>query len=275
MITRDVLELMQCPHCTGPELQWSSGRMAALVCTSCDTSYPIIDGIPDMTPPSTRPEPGRYRSRVLLNLVANIFDAGAPLMSTALWKCSPLRFIDSENRALGRANSGVYLKAPIGTGLVLDKVLAPYHEVTILGVDESWEMLRKASRQLESSAQDVHLMRVDYTRLPFKPGIADTTQSLNGLHTFTNRTTVMREFLRCTKPDGFLSGSTLIRGHEAMVDATLERMERYGVYPMLRTFEFYHKEFEDLGLDQALFESHGAVMFFCAQLHAHTQAALG
>ena len=268
MITRDVLELMRCPHCLGPQLQWSSGRMAALVCTSCDTHYPIIDGIPDMTPPSTRPEPGHYRSRVLLNLVANVFDTGAPLMSMALWKCSPLRFIDSENRALGRANRGVYLKAPIGTGLVLDKVMAPHHDVTILGVDESWEMLRKASKKLNPNQGHVHLMRVDYTRLPFKSATVDATQSLNGLHTFTDRGAVMTEFLRCTKPDGFLSGSTLIRGHEAMVDATLERMERYGVYPMLRTFEFYHKEFGDLGIDHALFESHGAVMFFSAQLSA-------
>ena len=214
------------------------------------------------SPTTAPPEPGLYRTETLSNLIAGIYDMTAPAMSLAVWRCSPLRWVDSENRALGRANGGVYLRAPISTGLVLDHTLASYHDVLVLGVDRSWNMLRRAAKRLEHTTHPVQLIRVDYARLPFRPGAIDSMQSFNGMQIFQKRIETLREFARCLKPGGHLSGSTLIRGQEYLADAVLDRYERYGFYPMLRTAEYLLKDFEEAGLGDIHFETHGAVMFF-------------
>lgn len=272
-IPHRVLELMQCPHCQHPELIIAGTRHPELSCTGCGATYPIIDGIVDMTPPQAAPEPGAYRTDTLFNLIAGIYDPISPVMSAGIWNCSPLRFIDSENRALGRANHGVYLKAPISTGIVLSQVIAPYHDALIIGVDSSWQMLRRSARRFAKSPLPVHLMRVDYQAMPFKPGCIDALQSLNGVHTFNDRLATLAEFKRCLRPGGFLSGTALVRGSEPLVDLFLERFERLGVYPMLRTLELFHKEFQDAQLNGLRHETHGAVMFYCGECNVEDHSA--
>ena len=269
----EVLARMQCPHCQHPELVLGAKRQPELECTGCGARYPFIDGILDMTPAQAEPAPGGYRTETLFNLIASVYDPASPLMSAGIWNCSPLRFIDSENRALGRANGGgLYLKAPISTGIVLSQVLAPYHDAHLVGVDMSWQMLRRAQRRFAGREHRVHLMRVDYEALPFWPASVDSLQSLNGVHTFANRALVLGEFKRCLRPGGFLSGTALVRGSEPLVDLLLQRFERMGIYPMLRTFELFYKELQDLQLGQLSFETHGAVMFYAGQVSDQARA---
>ncbi len=262
-ISHETLALMQCPSCAHPDLYIRGARLPELGCPSCDLTYPILDGIPDMVPPTDTPTPGTYRTETWSNLTAGSYDMIAPLMSAGVWNCSPLRFVDSENRALGRANHGVYLKAPIGTGLVLRRVLADYHKVHILGVDRSWNMLRQAQRHLRHSGHTLQLFRVDYSHLPFKPGVIQSAQSFNGVHAFRDRHEALQELKRCLVPGGFMSGSALVRGNEAVADFMLDQLERWGVYPMLRTAELFRQEFSQLGLSHLTHETHGAVMFYC------------
>lgn len=273
ILTSKVLDLMQCPHCQHPELIIGSRREPELECTGCGATYPIVDGIPDMTPPQASPDPGGYRTETLFNMIAGVYDPISPLMSAGIWNCSPLRFIDSENRALGRANGGVYLKAPISTGIVLSQAIAPYHDATIIGVDRSWQMLRRSARRFAHSSLPVQLMRVDYNAMPFKAQSVTSLQSINGIHTFPDRIGALMEFKRCLADGGFLSGTALVRGSEPLVDIVLERFERMGVYPMLRTFELFHKEFQDAQLQSIRYETHGAVMFYCGEVQKQAQLA--
>jgi uncharacterized protein YbaR (Trm112 family) len=115
MITKEVLDILRCPACFHPELHLGSSRRPHLECGSCQTAYPIVDGIPDLVAPDTAPPPGTYRTETVTNVIAGVYDFVAPLMSMGIWRCSPLRYIDSENRALGRARGGIYLEAPVGT----------------------------------------------------------------------------------------------------------------------------------------------------------------
>jgi ubiquinone/menaquinone biosynthesis C-methylase UbiE len=186
------------------------------------------------------------------------------MMSLAVWHCSPLRYIDAEHRAVGRANPGVILEAPIGTGVVLDRVLAPYHDVTVIGVDLSWKMLRKARQRFADRADTVHLVRARPDDLPLIDNSVDSIQSLNGLHAFNDRRGVLSEFRRVARPGGHISGSALIRGQELVADAVLDRYERWGILPMLRTGEFLVKEMRNAGFEGVHFETHGAVLFFQA-----------
>lgn len=262
MLTSHQLDLLQCPSCSHDTLTLGARRYPSLDCAACSTRYPIVDGIPDMLPPNDSHKPGTYRTETLSNLVAGVYHTAAPLLSLGIWNCSPLRWVDSENRALGRANGGVYLRAPISTGLVLDKIVANYHDVTLIGADRSWNMLRQAAHRLRHITPAPLLLRVDYERMPFKPGVIDSLQSFNGLQTFQDRAATLTEFKRCLKEGGFLSGSALVRGQEVIADATLERLEQSGVYPMLRAPEFLLRDLEQAALGSLHHETHGAVMFY-------------
>lgn len=265
MISRQFLELLACPVCEGHKLNLGTGRRPGLVCESCQAHYPIVDGIVDMMPPNRAIQPGQYRTETLFDLISGVYDVVAPAMSVGIWHCSPLRYVDQENRAVGRANGGVLLKAPIATGIVIDKVLAPYHDVAILGVDSSWKMLRKAKKRLEGHGHPFLLLRADMTRLPLRDQCVDGVQSVNGLHTFVERQKVVAEWLRVARVGATISGSSLIRGQEGTADAALDRFEQYGVYPLLRSGRFLVEELRSSGVDDVHHETYGAVLFFSGE----------
>jgi ubiquinone/menaquinone biosynthesis C-methylase UbiE len=228
----------------------------------CEQRFPIVDGIIDMTPPQKTPAPGNYRTETLFNLIAGFYDLVLPMMSLGVWRCSPLRYIDMANQAVGRANGGVLLAAPVGTGSPLDKVLASYHDLTVIGIDQSWKMLRKAKERFDKTDHDIQLIRASFQHLPFRGGVIQSIHSLNGIHTFDKRMTTLREFARCLDENGFLGGSALVRGQEGVADTLLDRYERYGVYPLLRTAEFLTRELGEAPFCDVHFATYGAVMFF-------------
>jgi ubiquinone/menaquinone biosynthesis C-methylase UbiE/uncharacterized protein YbaR (Trm112 family) len=262
MLSSHVLDLLQCPSCEDSKLEIGSDRRPSLVCVGCEQRFPIVDGIIDMTPPQKTPAPGNYRTETLFNLIAGVYDLVLPMMSLGVWRCSPLRYIDMANQAVGRANGGVMLAAPVGTGSPLDKVLAPYHDLKVIGIDQSWKMLRKAKKRFEDTDHDVQLIRASFQHLPFRDGVMQSIHSLNGIHTFEQRMTTLREFARCLEDDGFLGGSALVRGQEGVADTLLDRYERYGVYPLLRTAEFLTRELGEAPFRDVHFATYGAVMFF-------------
>ena len=265
MIQPEVLDKLCCPSCADTPVTLGSGRRPDLVCQDCGHHYPIVEGIPDMVAPDRQPHPASYRTETLANVIAGVYDFVAPLMSMAIWRCSPLRYIDHENRALGRARSGVYLEAPVGTGLALAPVVTDDHDAIIIGVDKSWNMLLKAQKRFENLPVDVQLIRADCDHLPLKSGAVRSLQSLNGLHGFSDRAATLREFYRCLEDDGFFSGSALVRAQTDVADAFLERYERYGIYPMLRSPEFLLQEMRSSDFEQVHFETYGAVMFFSGE----------
>jgi ubiquinone/menaquinone biosynthesis C-methylase UbiE/uncharacterized protein YbaR (Trm112 family) len=267
MISSKVLELLCCPDCKVGELRIGTNHRPELECRGCQTTYPIVDSIPDLVPVGSTRKPGQYRTETLFNLVAGVYDWTAPVMSSTIWGCSPLRYIDSENAALGRANGGVYLKAPIGTGLVLDRSLANYHDVTILAVDLSWKMLQRAQKRLAEQETTIQFLRADPQNLPIRDACVQSVQSVNGLHTFDDRESVLREFHRCLAPEGALSGSALFRAQMPLADFVFDRYERYGVYPMLRSAEFLTREIREQEFQEVQFETHGSVLFYsgCAR----------
>ena len=262
MIEPQILDHLRCPSCRQGRLELGARRRPDLVCRECDTRYPIVDGIPDLIAPEREPTPGRYRTESLENFIAGVYDFVAPIMSMAIWRCSPLRYVDHENRALGRAQGGLYVEAPIGTGVALAPVVADYHDTLIVGIDKSWNMLYKAQRRLRKLAAPFQLVRADYHALPLATGAVQSLQSLNGLHGFMDRVAVLDEFHRCLADDGFFSGSALVRAQTDVADALIERYERHGIYPMLRSPEYLLQQVRGAHFHDVHFETHGAVMFF-------------
>lgn len=274
MLAKSILDMLACTSCRRGGLRLGSGRRPALICDACGHYFPVVDGIIDMTATDQTPAPGTYRTETLYNLIAGVYDMVAPVMSLGVWRCSPLRYVDMSNVALGRANPGVLLAAPIGTGMPLDRVLAPYHDLTVIGIDQSWKMLRKAAKRFEGSAHRVQLIRADFEHLPLRDGVVDSLISFNGLHTFDDRARALDEFARCLRSGGFMTGSALVRGQEGVADTLLDRYERYGVYPLLRTPEFLARELQGGPFTDVSFATYGAVMFYSALKNAQYEAYL-
>ncbi len=263
-ISQRALEVLRCPDCAGT-LHIGAGRRPTLTCDECDHGFPVVDGIPDLVSTKRAPVPGTYRTETLSNVIAGFYDFAAPVMSATVWKCSPLRYVDAQHVALGRANPGVHVEAPIGTGIVLDKVLAPYHDLQVIGFDPSWKMLQKAARRLAHHGDRIQLVRADLSNLPIADGSAAAVQSLNGLHALVDRAPALNEFERVVRDGGYVGGTALIRGQELAADAVLDRYEKWGVFPMLRTAEFLVEEMRNSALDDVQFTTHGAVLFWQAQ----------
>lgn len=268
MISKQVLDVMECPACRHSDLGIGTRRQPDLVCESCGERYPFEDGIPDMVPRTRVQEYRYYRTDTLLNLIAPIYDVAAPLMSMAIWQCSPVRYVDLAHKAVGRSNGGIFLECPIGTGFLLGHIRADHISGPFVGVDSSMAMLKRAKARFESIGMEnrVTLMRCDPSNLPFAEGAIRSLQSTNGLHAFHDRTSALDEFRRVIEPGGNLSGSVLIRGQKPVADALLAAYERYGVFPMLRSREYTIQEFkEHLSFPHLRHETYGAVLFFHAQ----------
>ena len=263
MSRSELIEVLRCTVCSHDELKLGAGRRPALGCDQCSASFPIIDGIVDMVAANDVAQPGNYRTDTVPELIGGMVDVAAPFMSTAVWHCSPLRYVDVTHRAVGRAEDGLYVAAPIGTGIVLDRVLAHYHRATVVGVDSSLKVLRKAARRFRDDPR-VHLVRANLNNLPLRSGAAQSVQSLHGLHTVTDRERTITEFVRVSADDAFVSGTALVRGQELVADAVLDRYERWGLLPMLRTPEFIVTQLRACGLSDVRFETHGAMLFFTA-----------
>lgn len=268
MIPRKVLDIMECPSCGHPDLGIGTRRQPDLVCEGCGERYPFVGGVPDMVPRKKIQQYQYYRTDTLLNLIAPFYDVAAPLMSLAVWQCSPLRYVDMAHKAVGRSAGGAYLECPIGTGLVLGHIQAEHIEGPLIGVDSSWKMLRRAQARFEENgmAERVTLLRADPERLPFRGGAFRSLQSVNGLHAFHDRMKVLTEFDRVMEAGGLVSGSVLVRGQNALADAIMNTYERYGVFPMLRSREFIISELRRiLKYEVVRHETYGSVLFFSAQ----------
>jgi len=264
-----MLDLLQCPTCHG-ELVSSPDH---LDCPDCGARYPIREGIPDLVPKQVDvPEP--YRTERMLNAMAGSYGVAMPLLSATLWRCSPLRFVDWAHMAVGAGRGHCVLSTAITTGRLLAHVWGEHlRYTTLVGIDESWNMLRQAQRTLRKlDAQQVMLIRATPSALPFKPGSFRAVLSFNRLHTLVNRHIALQEMARVGQRDGVIAGSTLIRGQERLVDALLGITDRKGMAPLPRGRDFVRQELENCG-ERVLIETYGAVLFFkIEQLQAQASA---
>ena len=253
-------DLLQCPTCSHDTLSIDGDSLG---CEACGSRYPIVDGIPDLTPTAEQ-TPDPYRAETLSSALARVYDKILPVMSRALWRCPPLRFVDWAHMVAGRARGGVHLALPINTGRLYQHIWGEHMaDTTVVGVEQSWDMLRRARKNLRRAG--VHnplLVRALPHRLPFKPFVFDSVSSFNGVHAFTHRDLAWREMKRVSAPGGLVAGSTLLREPGRVTNGVLNFYERKGVMPMPHSKDFVVAELGDLADHTWSHETYGAVMFF-------------
>ncbi len=238
---------------------------AKVICKKCGYLYDKKNGVIDLTTAEQRSKYEKvYQSETLSNLISGFYDIISPVMCSAVWRCSPIRFIDQTHHVLGQSKGGILLSLPAATGALIKLARADYHDVQIVGVDTSMKMLKRAAKQFRGK-DDVLFIRAFPNELPFKDDVFKGVHSLNGLHSFDNRASVYKEFGRVMAEKATLHGTTIVHGQIKMADLVLEQYQNYGVSPPLRKIDFLMDEISRNGFSMPSFETHGAVAFFNAQ----------
>jgi SAM-dependent methyltransferase len=277
MIPREIFEILVCPSCGADAIRIGGGRYPELECTSCEAVYPIVEGIPDLTPRRAGQPARHYRTEALYDAIAPIVDYVIPAVSLGLWKCPPLRYVDWCHRAFGRAQGGRLLVNPVGTGLLIKHVWGGYIDFPVVAVDTSWKMLKRAQARFERRGTGgITFIRAEPENLPFAEDSFSAVLSINGLNGFHDREAALGEMIRIARKDGVIAGSTLCRGLERAADRMLNQYERWGIYPILRSREYLVRELiEAFEVSDVTFETYGAAMFYLVELSHQIATAPG
>jgi uncharacterized protein YbaR (Trm112 family)/SAM-dependent methyltransferase len=200
-----LLEMLACPGCAGPledrDLTLDQGRITSgqLVCAACDSSYPIVRGIPRLQPHEGQMDPAERTARH--------FELELPLGSPAHYSQSPhdLRAFEFFSRVgvdpelnrrdirdyypteapnLGYEPDGSFLRGKrvldggCGAGRFLP--IAAEHADHVVGLDLGGHVDHAATYC--DGLENVDLVQGSVLAPPFRPGVFDYIYTVGVLH---------------------------------------------------------------------------------------------
>ncbi len=228
----DWADILRCPK-TGNRLRFDETRSFLRV-EHADVTYPVIDGIVDFCPERN-------------DRIASAYDKVVPrydsymLSSTVAMKvlCRIVWGFPSDRDPIEKALAllpdrfeGILLDVPVGTGVFTASLYSRYPSATIIGVDISMNMLRKArARFREQGVNNVHLIKADATHLPVGDAAVDMVLSMNGWHAFADKQGMASEMHRVLRQDGALIACGYIQGARRLSDWFVRRFAiRHGFF---------------------------------------------
>jgi len=249
----ELTEILRCPK-TGNKLQFEQPSSTLLVEHS-DVTYPITDGIVDFCPQS------HDRISASYNKVASRYDPyitassiSAKIISRIIWGRQSDR--DTMQEVLSLLPSrfdGVLLDVPVGTAVFTIPLYRRYSKATIIGVDSSMNMLRKAKMRLqEQGVNNVHLLKADAANLPIRDAAVDIVLSMNGWHAFADKRHTTAEMKRVLRKDGRLIACGYVKGDRWLSDWFIRHFGvRNGFFtPPFFTFDELVSQFQDFTIER-------------------------
>lgn len=206
-------EILRCPK-TGGRLVFDE-TASLLRAEHADTAYPVVDGIVDLCPES------RDRIAISYDRIATQYDrcitASSLRMKLFGWLIwghasdrDPMKQVLS---LLPDSFNGVLLDVPVGTGVFTAPLYRRYPEATIVGVDCSRNMLRRAQACFqEHEVRNVHLVKADVADLPIQDAAVDMILSANGWHAFAEKGRAVAEMKRVLPAGGKLIACGYVKG---------------------------------------------------------------
>jgi SAM-dependent methyltransferase len=217
-------EILQCPQ-TGNGLHFDEPASMLRVEHS-GVTYPLTEGIIDFCPQAH-------------DRVSASYDRAAPRYDSYMTASTfPMRVLGriiwgfpSDRDPVGQVLAllpdrfdGVLLDVPVGTGVFTASLYRRYPSATILGVDVSMNMLRRArTRFQEQGVNHIHLLKADAAHLPIQDGAVDLVVSLNGWHAFGDKQRATAEIRRVLRPGGRLIACGYIQGARRLSDWFVRR----------------------------------------------------
>jgi len=215
----ELTDILKCPK-TGNNLRFDESNSVVYVENS-DLTYPIIDGIIDFCPQTQDAISRSYDAFASLydkymtssNVFMKVWDA-------IIWKIpGDCEIIDTILSYMPSQFDGILLDVPVGTGLFTSSLYAGLPNATIIAVDYSMGMLKKARNLLQQNGlSNVHLLRADVANLPVRNSAVDILLSMAGLHVFPDKQSAVSEMRRVIRERGTLIASFYAQGARKLPD---------------------------------------------------------
>ena len=264
-MTESLLGLYVCPLCRGMLRQEPGG----LACGACGLAYPLIDGIPDFLPASTRGDVNPFlRLAGKIGKLAWVYERlWYPFFLNVIGGLHALTLGDLI--AFARQEMlpvrGLVLDAAAGTGTYGRRVAD--RERTVYCVDLSMDMMRVGQAYARrEGVTKIHFSRSPVEQLPFADSLFDGCFTCGSLHLFPDTLKALSEIGRTMKSSAPLVAFTLGRSDTGILK-----------YPGIRRFlrrKALLTVFEPASLEKVLGEAgfegfrpalKGAVLLFTAR----------
>jgi ubiquinone/menaquinone biosynthesis C-methylase UbiE len=186
-----------------------------------DVTYPVIDGIIDFCPKIEDKVSDAY------DKVAHRYDKllsrpSVPrrIINALVWGMGDdSTYLETALSYLPSDFDGKLLDVPVGTGVFTSHFYAKFPKATIIGVDLSMSMLRKARECFERDGlRNVFLLRADVTNLPLRNDAVDLVLSMNGWHAFTDKQRAIAEIRRVLRTQDTLVACGYVKGARKITD---------------------------------------------------------
>jgi ubiquinone/menaquinone biosynthesis C-methylase UbiE len=219
MQNHDLTEILRCPK-TGNKLRFNGDDKIVRVAES-DMEYPSIDGIIDFCPEALDKVSMAY-DKVAHRYDTLLLRPNVPqrILRTLVWGIGNDRpYIETVLSYLPDQFDGILLDVPVGTGVFTSPIYTKYPKATIIGIDLSMSMLRKARVCFERDGlRNVVLLRADVTNLPLRNDVVDLVLSMNGWHAFTDKQRAVAEIRRVLRTQGMLVACGYVKGARKISD---------------------------------------------------------
>jgi SAM-dependent methyltransferase len=213
------MDRLRCPK-TGNNLQLAEAASLLRVEHS-ELTYPLVGGIIDFCPESKdriaasydRVAP-RYDSHMLSSTIAT------KIVGRVVWGgLSDRDPMEEVLSLLPDSFDGVLLDVPVGTGVFTASLYGRYPDATIIAVDCSLNMLRRAqARFREHGVRNVHFLKADAANLPIRDEAVDMVLSMNGWHAFADKRGAVEEMRRVLPINGKLIACGYVTGVRRRAD---------------------------------------------------------
>lgn len=148
--------------------------------------------------------------------IAGVYDlvVGTRFYNALMWGCSSEYYTEFARRALDSSPPGMFLDVGCGSMLFTARAFIE-SERTVIAIDKSLEMLRRAKQKLlkknNSFPPNVVLLQADVFELPFRPHSFQTVLSLAIAHLFEDTAGFVKILRRQAVDEGNLYITSLAR----------------------------------------------------------------
>ncbi|TVL91460.1 class I SAM-dependent methyltransferase [Streptomyces sp. SAJ15] len=210
-----LLDLLACPACAGTIERTSALEIA---CTSCGRTSTATEGFIDMIQEAGKPDPAApttaqklMESKAFVRLYevamrpffARLFagfGSHVPSYAEEFQVYNDWLKLDEER-------TGAWLDLSCGAGYFTDRLAGAVPNATVVGLDISVAMLKKALHETVGRP-NVELVRGDVRGLPFRDEVFDGVSNPGSLHLYADPQSAYREVFRLLKPGGVYTAST-------------------------------------------------------------------
>jgi len=216
----ELTDILRCPE-TGKKLRFDEGNTIVRTEDS-DIKYPLVDGIIDFCPGAVDKVSMTY------DKIANRYDSVLTprphmltrICNTVVWGLSDDNtYADTVLSYLPSNFDGILLDVPVGTGVFTSPFYAKFPKATIIGIDLSMGILRKARERFERDGlRNICLLRADVAKLPLRNDAVDIVLSMNGWHAFADKQRAIGEIRRVLRKRGTLVACGYIKGARKLSD---------------------------------------------------------